>query len=437
MASLRRLTSAFPISRLAIHCPLPQRRCFIYNGLLNIISSSRFSSTAFKRGVHQSSISQAPPTPDVLPDDVLVDEERIPGYRPEHYYPAHPGDVLDNRYQLNAKLGWGSSSTVWLAHEVQSSDSLEPKRYVAIKICNSNFKEEDMAYELDMNIHLSSANPDHPGSGVLGTAIEGFTVESPRRDTHLVLVFEPLRESLWVFGKRLERRNLAPHVSLGLIKVYLRIILQGLDYMHSQCRVIHTDLKLDNIMVSFEDDSTIDAFLEKQATHPMAGKRVGDRTVYRSYNDFGPVYKGLGGMIPQITDFGSAQHGCGDKPHIHPIQPDEYRAPEVLLGTGWSYSADMWNFGVMIWELLARRSLFSQPRTRPYSAVQHLADMIALIGDIPPSLVERERNMRHWRWSPEAVNPEGRLSSNALEFFGGPFFTDDGKSTLFCSLTRC
>lgn len=283
-----------------------------------------------------------------------------------------------------------------------------------------------MAYELDMNIHLSSANPDHPGGGALGTAIEGFTVESPRGNAHLALVFEPLRESLWVFGKRLERKNLAPHVSLGLIKVYLRIILQGLDYMHSQCHVVHTDLKLDNIMITFEDESTIDAFLERQATHPMARKQVGDRMVYRSYNDFGPVYKGLGGMIPQITDFGSAQRGDGDKPLIHPIQPDEYRAPEVLLGTGWSYSADMWNFGIMVWEFLARRPLFNQARMRPYSAVRHLADTIALVGDVPPSLIERERNMRHWRWSPEAVNPEGRLSSNALEFFGGPFFTDDG-----------
>lgn len=34
--------------------------------------------------------------------------------------------------------------------------------------------------------------------------------------------------------------------------------------------------------------------------------------------------------------------------------------------------------------------------------------------------------MRHWRWSPATLNPHGRLSSNAMEFYGGPFFTDDG-----------
>lgn len=53
--------------------------------------------------------------------------------------------------------------------------------------------------------------------------------------------------------------------------------------------------------------------------------------------------------------------------------------------------------------------------------------MIALMGDVPHSLVERERNMRHWRWSPAAINPNGQLSSNAAEYFGGQFFDEDGE----------
>lgn len=53
--------------------------------------------------------------------------------------------------------------------------------------------------------------------------------------------------------------------------------------------------------------------------------------------------------------------------------------------------------------------------------------MIALLGPVPKSLVDRERNMRHWRWSPEARNHEGKLCNNAADFFGGPFFSDDGK----------
>ena len=53
-----------------------------------------------------------------IPSDELVDEERVPYYKPEHFYPANPGDILDKRYELKAKVGWGSSSTVWLAHDI-------------------------------------------------------------------------------------------------------------------------------------------------------------------------------------------------------------------------------------------------------------------------------------------------------------------------------
>jgi len=109
-------------------------------------------------------------------------------------------------------------------------------------------------------------------------------------------------------------------------------------------------LKLDNILVTFEDQSTIEAFAQGQAMHPMARKRVGNRTVYRCHNDFGQIDgdNALKKMYPKITDFGLAQRGDQPGPLVHPIQPNDCHAPEVLLGTGWSYSADIWNFGIMV-----------------------------------------------------------------------------------------
>ncbi|TQN65561.1 Serine/threonine-protein kinase SRPK, partial [Colletotrichum shisoi] len=291
--------------------------------------------------------SSTVPNAKLLSPEILVDEERVPSYNSVHYYPANPGDVLENRYQLHAKIGWGSSSTVWLAQDIRRHGWWRSKRYVAVKICNCDVPEDDMAFELDMNTHLSTASLKHRGWAVLGTAIEGYKVKSPRGNMHLVLVFEPLREPLWLLRRRITHQNCATKESLPFLKAYLRIILDGLDYMHSQCRVIHTDLKLGNIMVTFEDPSTIDAFFREQAAHLMARKCGEARTVYRCHNDFGPVQKGLGKMIPQITDFGLAQRGDRAEPLIHPIQPNEFRAPEVLLGIGWSYSADMWNLGTM------------------------------------------------------------------------------------------
>lgn len=53
--------------------------------------------------------------------------------------------------------------------------------------------------------------------------------------------------------------------------------------------------------------------------------------------------------------------------------------------------------------------------------------MIAMLGPVPERLIERERNMRRWRWSPEILNHDGKLCNSASDFFGGPFFLDSGK----------
>lgn len=82
------------------------------------------------------------------------------------------------------------------------------------------------------------------------------------------------------------------------------------------------------------------------------------RTIYRCHNDFGPLdWRKLKNMIPKIADYGLAtkldntptQNGMvGEQLGIYPIQPDHYRAPEVILGSGWNVKADVWNFGVPV-----------------------------------------------------------------------------------------
>lgn len=47
-----------------------------------------------------------------------IEEENTPDFKPHCFYPARLGQVLDRRYQLATKLGYGSSSTVWLARDL-------------------------------------------------------------------------------------------------------------------------------------------------------------------------------------------------------------------------------------------------------------------------------------------------------------------------------
>lgn len=47
-----------------------------------------------------------------------IEEEEIPTYKPENYYPAYMGEVLNSRYQIVSKLGFGVQSTVWLCRDL-------------------------------------------------------------------------------------------------------------------------------------------------------------------------------------------------------------------------------------------------------------------------------------------------------------------------------
>lgn len=60
----------------------------------------------------------------LLPTDTKFEEERLPGYKAEEYYPVHLGEVFQSRYQVLAKLGYGTASTVWLCRDLQLSTSI-------------------------------------------------------------------------------------------------------------------------------------------------------------------------------------------------------------------------------------------------------------------------------------------------------------------------
>lgn len=62
---------------------------------------------------------------EIEPDE-KVEEETLPGYDPSEFYPVHIGEVFKDRYQVVAKLGFGRSSTVWLARDLRY---FEPKLF--------------------------------------------------------------------------------------------------------------------------------------------------------------------------------------------------------------------------------------------------------------------------------------------------------------------
>lgn len=47
------------------------------------------------------------------------EEERLPWYRADQFYPVHIGETLISRYKVVGKLGYGAYSTVWLCRDIK------------------------------------------------------------------------------------------------------------------------------------------------------------------------------------------------------------------------------------------------------------------------------------------------------------------------------
>ena len=54
----------------------------------------------------------------IISSEYLVEEETLPFYKKEHYFPVHIGEILNPKYQVIGKLGFGSYSTVWLCRDL-------------------------------------------------------------------------------------------------------------------------------------------------------------------------------------------------------------------------------------------------------------------------------------------------------------------------------
>ena len=51
--------------------------------------------------------------------DELLDEETLPYYDPEEFYPVHTDEIFQQRYHVIGKLGFGANSTVWLCRDLR------------------------------------------------------------------------------------------------------------------------------------------------------------------------------------------------------------------------------------------------------------------------------------------------------------------------------
>lgn len=268
----------------------------------------------------------------------------------------------------------------------KSSTQKGGRKYVAIKININTLSEDWLKGRRKIAERLAKGDPHHPGYHHIRFMIDAFKIKGPQGQ-HFCVVYDVLREPIGVCMDKF-RGHL---FNSSKLRKLIPPLLQGLDYMHSVCHIVHTDLKPDNVMLGLGDPAVLDHFVEKERANPTPRKKPDShgRIIYKSRNDFGDAPTDQVIETVKIIDIGLAEFG--DVPHNTAIQSNAFTAPEVILAAGWSYPADIWNLGVMLWDLFENFGLFDAIDTRPshYHSDQHLGLMIALMGPPPKELLAR------------------------------------------------
>ncbi|XP_062100030.1 serine/threonine-protein kinase AFC3 isoform X1 [Humulus lupulus] len=290
----------------------------------------------------------------------------------EGHYVFNLGENLTPRYKILSKMGEGTFGRVLECWDRQA------REYVAIKVVRSIRKYRDAAMiEVDILQHLAK---QEKGNSRCVQIRNWFDYRN-----HICIVFERLGPSLFDFLKR----NKYHPFPVDLVREFGRQLLESVAYMHDLC-LIHTDLKPENILLVSSEYVKLPGY-----------KRVSTEEMQYRFLPKSSAVK--------LIDFGSTTFD--NENHSSIVSTRHYRAPEVILGLGWSYPCDMWSLGCILVELCSGDSLF-----QTHENLEHLAMMERVLGPLPEHMIRKANRgaEKYFKRGSRLNWPEGAVSRESI-----------------------
>uniref|UniRef100_A0A0E0JKL8 dual-specificity kinase n=1 Tax=Oryza punctata TaxID=4537 RepID=A0A0E0JKL8_ORYPU len=161
------------------------------------------------------------------------------------------------------------------------------------------------------------------------------------------------------------------------------------DDMH-ELRLIHTDLKPENILLVSSEYIRV----------PGSKKNSQDEMHFKCLPKSSAI---------KLIDFGST--AFDNQEHSSIVSTRHYRAPEIILGLGWSFPCDLWSVGCILVELCSGEALF-----QTHENLEHLAMMERVLGPLPEHMIRKASSsaQKYFRRGARLNWPEGAVSRESI-----------------------
>ncbi|TGJ82065.1 hypothetical protein E0Z10_g6688 [Xylaria hypoxylon] len=254
------------------------------------------------------------------------------------HYIVVPDADLTTQYQIRKLLGQGTFGKVVEARDRKRS------KLVAIKIIRAVQKYRD-ASRIELRVLQTLKANDAENRNRCIHLRDCFDFRG-----HICIVMDLLGSSVFDF---LKSNNFVPFPN-SQIQSFARQLLTSVAFLHD-LNLIHTDLKPENILLC---DSAYQTFTYNRRIPSSTNGTNRQATQRRVLLD----------TEIRLIDFGSATFD--DEYHSSVVSTRHYRAPEIILGLGWSFPCDIWSIGCILVEFFTGDALF-----QTHDNLEHLAMM--------------------------------------------------------------
>ncbi|CAN6292503.1 unnamed protein product [Urochloa humidicola] len=386
--------------------------------------------------------------------DYTSEDEGTEDYRRGGYHAVRVGDSFkQGAYVVQSKLGWGHFSTVWLAWDTAHS------RYVALKVQKSAQHYTEAAMD-EIKILKQIADGDPDDSKCVVKLLDHFKHSGPNGN-HVCMVFEFLGDNLLTLIKYTNYRGIplpmvkeiCRHVLIGLDYLHRTLSIIHTDLKPENILLVSTidpskDPRKSGVPLVLPSAKTDEPTpkppapsangglsknqkkkIRKKAKRAAAATSEGssavasadtdgsdDRGDLGTANEGSPSQDGAkkrtkgdrqgskgakkkmameADLKCKLVDFGNA---CWTyKQFTSDIQTRQYRCPEVILGSKYSTSADLWSFACICFELATGDVLFDPHSGDNFDRDEdHLALMMELLGMMPRKIALGGRYSREF-----------------------------------------